>query len=91
MLVICRLRDFRCKFEIIQQFFLSDIQEMDFDVFPCIRAFNQQLQRAQQGFQFLKLRGMNNGIHLPAGSGINISNHGVNGQDIDRFSATVAL
>lgn len=36
MLVIRRLRDFRCKFEIIQQFFLSDIQEMDLDVFPCI-------------------------------------------------------
>ena len=75
MLVQAAAGDITGIVEVFEQLILGDVQHIQFDVLAKVRTVHQQLEPAPGRFQLLKLRLMEDLIHLLAQGTVNFSDH----------------
>ncbi len=77
VLVQAGLHDFRAVFEVIEQVLLGGVEDLQLDVLAEVGAIHQQLEAAPGGFQGLKVRVVQDFVHLPAELGVDLRDHAV--------------
>lgn len=91
MLVEAAAGDVAGVLEVLQQFFLGDVQHVELDVLAKIRAIDQQLQPAPGRLQLLELRLMQDDVHLLAQGAVDFGDHLVDPVLVDRLLVVTAV